>query len=66
MSTSDNTLQQIMNEIEVKATKQTCKMIETNTITKSNIQTILQQGASDFKEKTGREMTYSEMRAMFG
>jgi len=27
---------------------------------------IIQSGASEFKEKTGRVMTYSEMREMFG
>jgi hypothetical protein len=27
---------------------------------------IMQNGANEFKEKTGRNMTYSEMREMFG
>ena len=27
---------------------------------------IIQTGANDFKEKTGRDMTYAEMREMFG
>jgi hypothetical protein len=27
---------------------------------------IIQTGSNDFKEKTGRNMTYSEMREMFG
>ena len=27
---------------------------------------IMQQGANEFKEKTGRNMTYSEMRSMYG
>ena len=27
---------------------------------------IMQTGADEFKEKTGRNMTYSEMREMFG
>lgn len=27
---------------------------------------IIQTGVNDFKEKTGRSMTYSEMREMFG
>jgi hypothetical protein len=27
---------------------------------------IMQAGAQEFKEKTGRNMTYSEMREMFG
>ena len=27
---------------------------------------IMQDGANEFKEKTGRNMTYSEMRSMYG
>ncbi len=27
---------------------------------------IMQQGANEFKEKTGRNMTYSEMRSIYG
>ena len=29
-------------------------------------QTIMKNGANEFKEKTGREMSYSEMREMYG
>jgi len=29
-------------------------------------QTIMNNGANEFKEKTGREMSYSEMREMYG
>ena len=30
------------------------------------IQTILEKGVKDFEQKTGRQMTYSEMREMWG
>jgi hypothetical protein len=32
----------------------------------NSIQATLQKAANDFKTQTGREMTYSEMREMFG
>lgn len=32
----------------------------------NNLISIMQNGAKEFKEQTGREMTYSEMRAMYG
>jgi hypothetical protein len=30
------------------------------------LQSIMQEGANEFKEKMGRNMTYSEMRQMYG
>lgn len=30
------------------------------------LQNIMQNGANEFKQKTGRNMTYSEMREMYG
>ena len=30
------------------------------------LESIMQEGAKEFKEKTGRNMTYSEMRQMYG
>jgi len=35
-------------------------------ITEKKIIDILQQGFDEFKKETGREMTYSEMREMYG
>jgi hypothetical protein len=32
----------------------------------SNLVSIMSSGAKEFEEKTGRKMTYSEMRAMYG
>ena len=32
----------------------------------TNLQTILEKGVKDFEQKTGRQMTYSEMREMWG
>jgi len=40
--------------------------ITSGNITEKNITDILQNGFNEFKKETGREMTYSEMRAMYG
>ena len=70
----NNKLNEIKNKIEADAEK---KVIDLN----KNINSfddfkkpeignllinIMQTGADEFKEKTGRNMTYSEMRYMFG
>jgi len=54
----------IMREIELKTEK---KVLEKGQSGDTNIlQSILSDGAKEFTEKTGRQMTYSEMREMFG
>jgi hypothetical protein len=61
----DNT--QIMREIEVKTEKKVMLILEKGNANDNNIlQSVLSDGAKEFKEKTGRNMTYSEMREMFG
>lgn len=42
------------------------ELIATNTITESNLMQIINDGNDAFKNTTGRNMTYSEMRSMFG
>jgi hypothetical protein len=70
----ENKLEEIKIKIEADAKK---KVIELNkNITSfqdygkpeiSNLlMNIMKTGADEFKEKTGRNMTYSEMRYMFG
>ena len=40
--------------------------LENGTIDKKAITSILQQGFDEFEKETGRKMTYSEMREMYG
>jgi len=70
----------IMKEIELKTEKKVMNGIETGAITNPIIeknsvkqqnnqdvlQSLLSDGAKEFKEKMGRNMTYSEMREMYG
>ena len=46
----------------ISASKDAKKMEEMNDIT----QNIMQNGAKEFQEKTGRNMSYAEMRAAWG
>jgi hypothetical protein len=61
--TNKNT-QQIMKEIE----KKTEAYVITNmsSLTSEKLVNIMSKGSDEFKQKTGRDMTYSEMREMFG
>ena len=36
------------------------------TVVIEHCKSIIQDGAAEFKQKTGRDMTYSEMRALYG
>jgi len=64
-----NNLNTIIKNIENDAENKV-KELFTSQNNNSNIETqlcnIMQAGSNEFKEKTGRNMTYSEMRQMFG
>ena len=64
--TEDQNLQTIMNKIETDVNPKT--MSEGVALLNNPDALIgrLQAGADAFKEQTGRNMTYSEMRQMFG
>ena len=68
-TTNEKDLHQIMAEIETKTEKKVEKERFDKNSTKPAGDTligIMNEGADEFKEKTGRNMTYSEMRQMFG
>jgi len=58
---------QIMREIELKTEEKVRIILEKGQADDTDIlQSILSSGAKEFTEKTGRHMSYSEMREMFG
>jgi len=76
-SSNTKQLEQIKKNIEEKTEKKVFEGYNTGKIIISSdkekiqessnfIENIMQQGADEFKEKTGRPMTYSEMREMYG
>jgi hypothetical protein len=68
-TTNEKDLHQIMAEIETKTEKKVMKARFDKNSTKPAGDTligIMNEGVDEFKEKTGRNMTYIEMRQMFG
>ena len=53
-------------KLEDKASVEVKKQWSENTTTLDSLQKILAAGHKEFTEKTGRPMTYSEMREMYG
>ena len=63
-TTSDLTqiMNNISNNVNPKTTQEGLKLVSSP----DELIARLQSGADQFKEQTGRNMTYSEMRQMFG
>lgn len=61
-------LDKIMKDIEADTEKrlEEAKKKEHSQPVGEVLVSIMQKGADEFKEKTGRNMTYSEMRQMYG
>jgi methanogenic corrinoid protein MtbC1 len=72
MSTKTETPNPIMlSSLKMKIETETEKKVELCVQSKSHdfgksLVQIMQEGANDFKKQTGRNMTYSEMREMYG
>jgi hypothetical protein len=47
-----------MNKVE--------ELFKTNNVTENSLLNIINEGNNEFKSANGRNMTYSEMRSMFG
>ena len=47
-----------MNKVE--------ELFKTNNVTENSLLNIINEGNDEFKSANGRNMTYSEMRSMFG
>jgi len=47
-----------MNKVE--------ELFKTNNVTENSLMNIINEGNDEFKSVNGRNMTYSEMRSMFG
>ena len=65
-SNNSNNLTQIMNNISNNVNPKTVNEGLKLVTKPDELIARLQSGADQFKEQTGRNMTYSEMRQMFG
>ena len=63
------TYQALMEKLEKDGEKKTIELWKRNETTKNvgdTLKNIMSSGEKEFKEKTGRGMTYSEMRQLYG
>lgn len=65
-SVTEEELNKIKNKLENEGTQKTKNILLSGNITEKNIKEILNEGKKQFEEQTGRQMTYSEMREMYG
>ncbi len=62
----DDALQELMSKLEKEGMKKVQNLHNTNTCNMDTLTQIMKEGEEEFKQKTGRNMTYSEMRRMYG
>ena len=62
----DQELEMFKKTLENKASAQVSVLNKNGNFGEKDITNILQQGFDEFKNTTGRSMTYSEMREMYG
>ena len=65
-SVTEEELNKIKNKLENEGMEKSKNMLVSGTITETNIKDILTEGAKQFEQQTGRQMTYGEMREMYG
>ena len=63
---TEEELTKIKNKLEIEGMEKSKNMLISGNITEKNIKDILADGAKQFEEQTGRQMTYGEMREMYG
>ena len=59
-------LDNLKKELEDKGFESVMKLRKENELTLDNLSKLLEEGQKEFTEKTGRQMSYSEMREMYG
>jgi hypothetical protein len=65
-SVTEEELNKIKNKLEIEGTQKTKNILLSGNITEQKIKDVLNEGAKQFEEQTGRQMTYGEMREMYG
>lgn len=62
----EDALQELMSKLEKEGMEKVQNLHNTNTCNMDTLTQIMKEGEEEFKQKTGRNMTYSEMRRMYG
>jgi flagellar motility protein MotE (MotC chaperone) len=59
-------LQELMKKLEKKGEDNLKELYKQNNVNEVTIKNIIENGENEFIKKTGRYMTYGEMRQMYG
>jgi len=62
----EDALQELMSKLEKEGMQKVQNLHQTNSCNIDTLTQIMKEGEEEFKKKTGRNMTYSEMRRMYG
>ncbi len=62
----EDALNELMKKLEKEGMQKVQKLHESNTCNMDTLTQVMKEGEEEFKQKTGRNMTYSEMRRMYG
>jgi hypothetical protein len=67
----DPTVKALKEKLEKEGEQKAAEIVQTNTNSDPNAAAqqcanMVAQGITEFREKTGRQMTYSEMRELYG
>ena len=62
----EDELKELMKKLEKEGMEKVQNLHNTNTCNMDTLTQIMKEGEEEFKQKTGRNMTYSEMRRMYG
>ena len=65
-SVTEEELTKIKNKLEVEGSSKTTDILLSGNVTEKKIKDVLTDGMKKFEEDTGRNMTYGEMREMYG
>jgi len=55
-----------MKHLEEEGERKVDELMKTNTVSEKTLMDIIKQGNHEFKGEHGRDMTYSEMRSLYG
>jgi hypothetical protein len=55
-----------MKHLEEEGERKVAELIKTNNITEQTLMNIIHGGNDEFRKMHGRDMTYSEMRNLYG
>lgn len=63
---SEDPKQQLSSVLEQEGERKVAELIKTNNVSEETLMAIINEGNDAFKSAHGRNMTYSEMRSLYG